>query len=88
MKKLFLLLAVFACLTVEAQEFLAQPPENALPSEVAAQNITELTSRPELRAKPTDIDGSEHAQKVMIGDLESKHWMALVLLLFGYACFR
>ncbi|GAB6013536.1 hypothetical protein, partial [Viscerimonas tarda] len=56
------LLAFIACLTVEAQESLLSPPENALPSEMAAQNITELTSgettaKPGLRYGPAGEEG-------------------------------
>ncbi|GAB6010792.1 hypothetical protein [Viscerimonas tarda] len=80
MKKLFLLLAVVACLTAEAQEFLAQPPENALPSEVAAQNITELTSQPELRAKPTWEEGDGWSQKMPVGDASPLLLLSMVAI--------
>ncbi|GAB6012866.1 hypothetical protein [Viscerimonas tarda] len=90
MKKLFLLLAVFACLTVEAQEFLAQPPENMLPSEVAAQNITELTSapRPDLRRGPDEPGYGNKETWLPVAAVDYTIILSMSILLFGYSFFK
>ncbi|GAB6013618.1 hypothetical protein [Viscerimonas tarda] len=90
MKKLFLLLAVIACLTVEAQEFLAQPPENVLPSEVAAQNITELTSAPKpgLRYGPDEKGNGNKETWLPVAAVDYTIVLSMSLLLFAYSFFK
>jgi hypothetical protein len=90
MKKFFLLLAFIACLTVEAQESLAQPPENVLPSEVAAQNITELTSAPKpgLRYGPSDQGNGNKETWLPVAAADYTIILSMSVLLLAYSFFK
>ena len=91
MKKFFFFFTIclwLATSLTSAQQIMAQPPENILPSERTAQEISQLPaelSRPELRARPGSEPGDGNAQKVMLGDAS---WLMAIIALLLYAAYR
>lgn len=60
-----------------------------LPSEQTAHKIKgETYSKPSLRARPDDIDEKDHAQKIPVGDVNTKVLIILTITAGGYVAIK
>ena len=74
-----------------SQTYFEDVPDAVLPSVETSSELGQLPSDrvvPGLRAKPTDVDGSEKPQKTPIGDFGFFELSGLLVLLSFYGFYR
>ena len=90
MKKLLLFFSICLCLNANltmAQQIMAQPPENILPSEKTAQQLNEISAeiqRPELRYAPSEGGNANKESWIPIPDIDIHVIMVLASMLCIY----